>query len=228
MLTPEKPIDGVFVRELKNRFLCEVMINGISNECYVPSSCRLDNFLDLRGKKVLLLPTRTASSRTSFSLLAVPYKRNYILLNTSRANKIIEKNLFRRFFSSLGNRSNVISEYRLGAYKSDLYLPDSKTIIEIKSVITLGSKAEFPTVFSQRTINQFNAISKLMDEGFKAALIVVSLSPYVSEVQIDRESAFFGALFPCIEKGLQLLAVTICFTEDELQIKRKIKITYKR
>lgn len=50
-------VTGTFVKELKNRFLCEVVISGIPTECYVPSSCHLSNFLELRGKQVLLLPT---------------------------------------------------------------------------------------------------------------------------------------------------------------------------
>ena len=36
-----KFIEGVFVKELKNRFLCEVLVNGESTVCYVPSSCHL-------------------------------------------------------------------------------------------------------------------------------------------------------------------------------------------
>lgn len=40
-------VTGTFVKELKNRFLCEVVISGIPTECYVPSSCHLSNFLEL-------------------------------------------------------------------------------------------------------------------------------------------------------------------------------------
>ena len=57
-------VKGKFVKELKNRFLCEVLIDGIPTECYVPSSCHLSNFLALRGKLVLLLPTQDRNSRT--------------------------------------------------------------------------------------------------------------------------------------------------------------------
>lgn len=38
---------GIFIRELKNRFLCEVEIDSESVVCYVPSSCHLSNFLKL-------------------------------------------------------------------------------------------------------------------------------------------------------------------------------------
>lgn len=222
----ESPIEGVFVKELKNRFLCEVLINDTPTECYVPSSCRLDNFLDLRGKRVLLLPTRTSKARTKYSLLAVPYKKNYILLNTSKVNRLIADNLGRRFFSTLGKRAVVERERQFGSYRCDLFLPNSNTIIEIKSAISTDSIAEFPTVYSQRTINQLEDISALITNGYKAALIIVSLSPYVKQIHIDTSTLFFEALKPCIEKGLQLFAVAAYISQDEVKLKMKITITY--
>ena len=38
---------GTFIKESKNRFLCEVLVDKKITECYIPSSCRLDNFLEL-------------------------------------------------------------------------------------------------------------------------------------------------------------------------------------
>ena len=219
-------IVGIFVKELKNRFLCEVMIEGEAMECYVPSSCRLENFLVLRGKQVLLLPTQTPSSRTRYSLLAVPYKRNYILLNTSKANKVIADNLHKRYFSSLGKRTSISKEKLFGTYKSDLFLPNSRTLIEIKSVISLESVAVFPTVFSERTIHQLADISRLLDEGFKAALIITSLSPYVQQLVLDNTTPFFKALQPCLQKGLQLIAVALYISKGEIKIKKRLPIKY--
>ena len=92
VLTPEHKT-GIFIQELKNRFLCEVEIDGESTVCYVPSSCHLSNFLDLKGKSVLLAPTQSKNARTQFALFAIPYKKNYILLNTSMANTLYYKPL---------------------------------------------------------------------------------------------------------------------------------------
>ena len=69
----QKFIIGKFLKELKNRFLCEVEIDGNVEECYVPSSCHLSNFLQLKGKRVLLVPTQGKSPRTKYALYAVPY-----------------------------------------------------------------------------------------------------------------------------------------------------------
>lgn len=68
-------VEGYFIRELKNRFLCEVEVNSELAVCYVPSSCHLSNFLDLQGKRVLLLPNRSKNTRTKYSLFAVPLQK---------------------------------------------------------------------------------------------------------------------------------------------------------
>ena len=54
-------IYGTFQMEIKNRFLCSVNIDGKDETCYIPSSCRLSNFIDMTGRTVLLKPIETPS-----------------------------------------------------------------------------------------------------------------------------------------------------------------------
>ncbi len=224
MLSLEQPIEGIFIKEQKNRFICEVMVEDEVIECYVPSSCRLDNFIDLHGKRVLLLPTETPGARTRYSLFAVPYKRNYILLNIGKVNSVIERNIEKRYFSVLGKRTEVYREYKIGSYKSDLYIENSKTLVEVKSILSLDKTAIFPTVFSKRTLDQLTEISSLLDNDCNAALVIASLNPYVEDIKIVTSSPFYKALIPCIEKGMQLIAVSLHVCQGEVRIKQKINI----
>ena len=50
---------GTFIEEVKNRFLCKVKIQDEIIECYIPSSCRLENFIRLNGSTVLLKENKT-------------------------------------------------------------------------------------------------------------------------------------------------------------------------
>lgn len=224
MISLEQPIEGIFIKERKNRFICEVMVEDEAIECYVPSSCRLDNFIDLHGKRVLLLPTETPGARTRYSLFAVPYKRNHILLNIGKVNSVIERDIEKRCFSALGKRSKVYREHKIGSYKSDLFIENSRTLLEVKSILSLGKTAIFPTVFSQRTLDQLTEISSLLDKDYNAALVIASLSPYVEEIQIDHASPFYKALIPCSEKGMQLFAVSLHIHQGEARVKQKIMI----
>ena len=219
-------ISGVFVRELTNRFLCEVKIDGKVEECYVPSSCHLSNFLQLKGKRVLLVPTQGKNPRTRYALYATPYRRNYIVLNTSLSNVAIEKGIYNRRFSYLGKRALVQKEHSVEGYKADLYLPDTRTIVEIKSVLSNKDEALFPTVYSERTQNQLKSIQKMLDKGYKVVFVIVSLNPYIKKLTIDKSTEFYSELTRCIEKGMEIRAYTSHLRNYEIEIKKQIPLLY--
>ena len=219
-------ISGVFVKELKNRFLCEVKIDGKVEECYVPSSCHLSNFLQLKGKRVVLIPTQGKNPRTKYALYAAPYRRNYIILNTSLSNVAIEKGIHNRRFSYLGKRSNVQKEHSVEGYKADLYIPQTKTIVEIKSVLSENDEAVFPTVFSERTQNQLKSIQEMLEKGYKVVFIIVSLNPYIKKLSIDKSTEFYLELTRCIEKGMEIRAYTSHLKDYEIEIKKQIPLLY--
>lgn len=217
-------VSGKFLRELKNRFLCEVEIDGKVEECYVPSSCHLGNFLQLKGKKVVLVPTQGKKPRTRYALLAMPYKRNFIVLNTSLSNAAIENSIHSRRFSFLGKRTKILREHYVDGYKADLYIPKSKTIIEVKSIISSADNADFPTVYSERTQDQLKSIQKLLDEGYRVFFIIVSLNPYLKEITINKDTEFYSELCKCTEKGMELRAYTSCLQDNSIFIKKEIPV----
>lgn len=131
-MTESQMIYGTFKEETKNRFLCQVTIDSKDVECYIPSSCRLGNFIDMKGRTVLLKHNQSKDARTEYAVYAVKIKNEIILLNLSQANRIIEEALHKRRFSFLGLRRQIVREKKIGGYKSDLYIEDTKTIIETK------------------------------------------------------------------------------------------------
>lgn len=217
-------ITATFIKELKNRFLCEVDIDGERVVCYVPSSCHLSNFLKLEGKKVLLVPTKTKDARTQYALYAVPYKRSYIMLNTSIANRAIENSIHNRRFSSLGKRNTVIKEHYVEGYKSDLFIEDTNTIIEIKSVLSTEGTALFPTVFSERSLEQLEKLHCLQNNGYTVRYMIVSLNPYIKSVIISQDTAFYQKLKKCLDHGMIISAFTCKIKNEDIFVKREIPI----
>lgn len=219
---------GTFIRESKNRFLCEVLINGLATECYIPSSCRLDNFLELTGKQVLLLKTKSVNARTKYSLIAVPYKYSYIILNTSLSNRAIYDSLSSRRFSFLGVRKTVFAERSIDGYKADLFIESTPgVIIEIKSLISLLSIATFPTVYSQRAINQLHELMRLSKSGYSICYFIVSLNPYVKEIQINPQLKEHNALLKdAQEHGIVLKAFCCEIISGTPSITKEIPINF--
>lgn len=223
--TPTDYVLGIFQTELKNRFLCDVEVDGKTITCYIPSSCRLSNFLDMAGRTVLLKPIKTPKARTPYSVYAVKYKRNYILLNLAEANKIIEAQIGRRFFSFLGRRKQLSHEYKIENYKTDLFIHDTNTLIEIKSTLSFSREAIFPSVYSERAIAQLKQISLLLDKGYKACYILVSLNPSVKEIAVNKQlDDFYDAFMECVDKGMSYCGFSICLKEQSPELYSKIKI----
>lgn len=205
-----KYVQGVFKEELKNRFLCLVEVKGKDTLCYIPSSCRLSNFVDLIGREVLLKPNLSPNTRTEYAVYALRIRGRFILLNMSQANKLIENNIRKRRFSFLGKRTTVRKEFYVDNYKSDLFIEDTQTAVEIKSILSFSRMATFPTVYSQRAIDQLTKLSRLLDMGYKVCYILVSLNPSVKEVKINEEIVeYYNWFTKCIKKGMILKGYTI-------------------
>ena len=216
---------GRFVSESKNRFLCTVLVDGAEEVCYIASSCRLDNFIDLRGKDVLLRRNTGKNSSTQYSVLGIKHKRNYILLNTSWANRAIAADIHSRRFSFIGKRTDIKKEAVIKDYRSDFYIPRSNTVIEVKSVISTSSVATFPTVFSERTLHQLDAIEALLFEGYRAFFIIVSLNPYVKEIHLLEDTECYSHLKRCFSQGLILKGFACGLSDDgEPHIRKEIPI----
>lgn len=209
---------GEFISESKNRFLCTVKTDGTEEVCYIASSCRLDNFLDLQGKSVLLLKNKGTKGRTKYSVIGVKYKRSYIILNTSWANKAIDSSILKRKFSFLGKRKDYRTEIDVNGYKADFYIPCSKTIIEAKSVIATGETAFFPTVYSERTLTQLKTISELLETGYKGYFIIISLNPYVKEIKLLQDAEIVKQLNECVARGLIIKGFCCRLSNDGLPL----------
>lgn len=216
---------GIFKEELKNRFLCLVEVDGEDTLCYIPSSCRLSNFVNLTGKIVLLSPIVSANSRTKYSVYALSVGDEFILLNMSKANKAVESNISSRYFSFLGKRNNVKKEHKIEGYKSDLYVEDTKTIVEIKSILSFNSKVQFPSIYSQRAIDQLAKLGGLLERGYKVCYIFVSLNPRVKQITLsDTIIKYRDEFNHCIEKGMKVKGVTIKLINGEPVVHTSLKI----
>lgn len=217
---------GIFQAEIKNRFLCNVEIDGRSVTCYIPSSCRLSNFIDMTGRTVLLRPITTPNARTSYAVYAVYHRKNFVLLNLAQANRVIETQIGRRYFSFLGARKRVSHEFRIEKYKTDLFIHDTNTLIEIKSTLSFSKESVFPSVYSERAIKQLKEIAHLLDEGYKACYILVSLNPGVKEIVINRQvEDFYEAFMTCVEKGMTYCGFSIRLQEQLPELYSKVKVT---
>lgn len=217
---------GTFKEEIKNRFLCTVSIDGNDTVCYIPSSCRLSNFINLSNRTVMLQPVKEKNARTKYSVFAVKYRRSYVPLNLSISNKIVEAEIRRSYFSFLGKRRNVYREKIIDGYKSDLYISDTDTVIEIKSIISFDKNAIFPTVFSERANRQLENLQRLLVKGHRVCYIFVSMCSCVEGIQInDQQEDYYRLFKECINHGMIVSAISLYIKNGAPYVKSRINLT---
>ena len=220
-------IYGVFVAEEKNRFVCRVVVDSEEIECYVPSSCRLEKLIDLEGCQVALRPNKSQKARTHYTLYAVKKGKNLLLIDQTEPNRIVERDLNSRRFSFLGSRTYILHERTVNGYKSDLFLPETNTIIEIKSLLSFESRATFPNVLPQRGMRQLEQIRSLLENGFRVCYLLVSLNPRVKEIYVDNKyAAFYSEFQKCIDSGMLCKGLSIRLVNEVPQIYAMVPVTY--
>ena len=84
---------ATFIKEGYNRFICEVMIENNTIECYVSSSSKLSHFIPLENRKVLIRKNEGKKLRTKYTLQAVWEDQNKSLLNLNYLNNVFENYL---------------------------------------------------------------------------------------------------------------------------------------
>jgi len=155
---------------------------------------------------------------------AIPYKKNYILLNTSMANRAVADSIKRRRFSFLGRRETIYTEHYVGGYKSDIYIQDTNTIIEVKSVLSTEKCALFPTVFSERALKQLEKLRDLLSLGYRVHYSIISLNPYVNSIYFVSDAQFTPLLKSCIDLGMTISAFSCRIDDNRVCIDKRLQI----
>lgn len=219
MKIEEEIIKGIFVKERKNRFLAEVKINNKLYECYIPSSSKLQNYINLKGKEVLLKKNKDIKARTEFSVFAVKYYGKYIILNLNSVNKVVKE------YIEINQEKKIKQEKYINTYKSDLLIEDTKVVIEIKALISTKQEAIFPTVYSERAIKQLKKIRELLTEEYKINYYFISLSSSVKKIIINKEEhEYYNLLKDCINNGMIIYGYNIKYSDSNIYINKKIKV----
>lgn len=218
-------LNRVFLREHKTRFLCSVELEGQEVECYIPASCKLSKFVDLSGKQVILQPVKKSEARTHYAVYAAKFGRSYILLNLAEANRIVEEQLYRRYFSFLGKRKRIHREYTVEGYKTDLFIEDTNTLIEVKTLLAFNQEGCFPSMNSKRAVQQLEKISSLLDSGYKVCYIILSLNSAVAVVKVNSALREYYRLFQeCLRKGMDCRGFSVKLKDIKPEIYGKVEI----
>lgn len=128
----EAMTEGRFVRR-RNRFIAEVMINGMTEAVHVRNTGRLRE-LFITDARVLLEPASNPERKTRYSLVCVEKNGQWVNVDSTAPNQIVEEMVRAgRLFSDI---TYMKREKTFGKSRFDLYVEHGgqKHYIEVKGV----------------------------------------------------------------------------------------------
>ena len=141
----------------------------------------------------------------------------------SEANRVIEKTMHTRRFCYLGKRQKVQREKVVENYKTDFYIEDTQTIIEIKTVLCDKTEGNFPSVYSERAERQLVCLNDLLIKGYQVLYIIIALNPKTRKIILDEGNTPYMAKFSkCIKNGMLVKAYSLKIVDENVVIRKEI------
>lgn len=213
---------GVFVEECKSRFLCKVNIKDAEELCYVSSSSKLERFIKLQGREVLLIKNTGFGKRTKLTLHALKTREGYILLNLSYVNKLLLEE-FSKPDSQYLQGGMLYSEKKLSdKLKADFFIDgEEKIVVEAKGIISETAVAKLPSMKVERAILQLKQFEDLLKKGFQVHYYIVLMSSDIQMLKMDKEYKEFNKVFKsCMKKGMRFFIYRTIWKEKECSVER--------
>ncbi len=213
-------IKGVFIKEAKTRFLCEVKVNNEIVLCYVPISCKLSNLIELKENEVLL-SLNNKNAKTKYTLFAIKHNKTYIMVNTGIANRLIYN-----YYLENKPEIELKSECFVENYKCDFYNEEDNLIIEVKSIISMNTIITLPNMNTQRAVEQLKKIKHLIRKGYKIEYYFLVLSEKPTNIFIERKSVYGKLLYECMKKGMNIICFHTSVIGNQLYLSKEQGITF--
>lgn len=101
---------------------------------------------------------------------------------------------------------------------------DEMIIVEIKGIIASRRTVSFPSVYSERAIEQLKKIKEILRMGVRVVYIITSLSPMVKKIVLDYHfKKYHQLLNECIELGMEIRSFSLKFEGSEIKYNNRVK-----
>ncbi|MBE6769186.1 MAG: DNA/RNA nuclease SfsA [Ruminococcaceae bacterium] len=221
----ENIVKGIFLSR-PNRFIAEVLIDGIKQTVHVKNTGRCKELL-IKGNEVWLQKSHNPLRKTAYDLIAVKKGDMLINMDSQIPNAVAAEWLKK---GQLFSKEAVIKrEVTFGNSRFDLFIEDKnrKAFIEVKGV-TLENDgiASFPDAPTLRGVKHINELIKCAQNGFEAYIIFIIQMKGVRLFTPNYEThAEFGeALKKAQENGVNIIALDCKVDENSIEADNFINV----
>ena len=221
----ENIVKGIFLSR-PNRFIAEVLIDGIKQTVHVKNTGRCKELL-IKGNEVWLQKSHNPLRKTAYDLIAV--KKGDLLINMdSQIPNAVAAEWLKK--GKLFSKEAVIKrEVTFGNSRFDLFIEDKnrKAFIEVKGVtLENDGVASFPDAPTLRGVKHINELIKCAQNGFEAYIIFIVQMKGVRLFTPNYEThAEFGeALKKAQENGVNIIALDCKVDENSIEADNFINV----
>lgn len=208
----------------KNRFICDVEIDGKVFQCHVKNTGRLKELL-VSGTPCFVQETDKAERKTKYSLIAIQKGSEVVNIDSQAPNKVFYE--WAKSGKFIEGISFIKPEKTYGNSRFDCYIEaeERKIFIEIKGVtLEKNGIAMFPDAPTERGVKHLKELCECIKDGYEAYIVFVVQMKGVHAFSPNREThpEFADALCECKRKGVNILCVDCNVTPETLEISKNI------
>lgn len=214
----ENIVKGTFLSR-PNRFIAEVLIDGIKQTVHVKNTGRCKELL-IKGNEVWLQKSDNPLRKTAYDLIAV--KKGDLLINMdSQIPNAVAAEWLKK--GKLFSKEVVIKrEVTFGNSRFDLFFEDKncKAFIEVKGVtLENDGVASFPDAPTLRGVKHINELIKCVQNGFEAYIIFIiqMKGVHLFTPNFETHPEFGEALKKAQQNGVKIIALDCIVTENSIE-----------
>ena len=209
----------------KNRFICDISIDGNIEKCHVKNTGRLGELL-VPGAEIYVTVSDNPERKTKYDLVTVVKDGKYVNIDSFAPNLAVGE-----YLHMIYPEANVIPERKYGNSRFDFYVENGneKLFIEVKGVTLFrDGRALFPDAPTERGIKHLSELAKCIEEGYIPKVFFVIASDFDGNIVFspnrEIENEFANALKKASDNGVEICAFE-CLTEaDSLYIKKQVSV----
>ncbi len=209
-----------------NRFIAEIEIDGEEALCHVKNTGRCRELL-LPGADIYVQKADNKLRKTKYDLISVYKGKRLINIDSQIPNAVFHEWAADGNFLPDIQRIKPECQYKNSRFDFYMETEKEKLFAEVKGVtLEKDGAVFFPDAPTERGIKHILELCDCMENGYAAYLIFIVQMQGVRYFAPNRQThpAFAGALCAAAQKGLHILAVDCCVTENEITADKAVQI----
>lgn len=224
----KKIVEAIFLKR-PNRFIAQVLIDGIEETVHVKNTGRCKELLITGAKVILEDCSDNPNRKTKYSLIAVYKGDSLINMDSQVPNAVVFESLKENQIPSIGKINIVKREVTYQNSRFDIYFEtdDKKGFIEVKGV-TLENDCitMFPDAPTQRGTKHVLEMIKAVEEGYIGIIffLIQMKGPQKFRLNWTMDKDFSEAVKFASENGVIIMAYDSIVNDDSIKLGSPISI----